>query len=260
MNDIALTRHQITRVRRETRRRTLTVTAVERLTPQMQRIRFESPDLHDFASDAPDDHIKLMFTTLMGEGRNGSDLAMRDYTPRAFDPAAGTLTLDFALHEVAGPATAWALAAKPGDQLDIGGPRGSSVLADDFDWYLLIGDETALPAIGRRLEGLRADVPVTTLIAIESDADRQSIATRAAWTAHWLPRDGKSQQGDAELFRAALAKLSPPRGDGYVWIAAEGRAARVMRDYALTTLGHPMAWVKAAGYWVQGEAGAGHHG
>ncbi|MGL1747182.1 siderophore-interacting protein, partial [Vibrio parahaemolyticus] len=49
---------------------------------------------------------------------------------RRFDPVLGTLTIDFALHQ-AGPATAWALAAKPGDRLEIGGPRGSTILADD---------------------------------------------------------------------------------------------------------------------------------
>jgi NADPH-dependent ferric siderophore reductase len=40
---------------------------------------------------------------------------------------------------------------------------------DDFDWYLLIGDETALPAIGRRVEELRADVSVTTFVLMEAD-------------------------------------------------------------------------------------------
>ena len=76
---------------------------------------------------------------------------MRDYTPRAFDAAGNRLTIDFALHD-AGPATAWALNARPGETLLIGGPRGSTVVPDDFDFYLLAGDETALPSIGRRLE------------------------------------------------------------------------------------------------------------
>ena len=47
-----------------------------------------------------------------------------------------------------GPATSWAKAAVPGDTLEIGGPRGPTIVANDFDWFLLVGDETALPAIG----------------------------------------------------------------------------------------------------------------
>jgi NADPH-dependent ferric siderophore reductase len=54
-----------------------------------------------------------------------------------------TLTIDFAIH-LAGPHQ-WAAAAKVGDRLDIGGPRGSAVVPDDFDWYLLIGDEARCP-------------------------------------------------------------------------------------------------------------------
>src|SRR5579872_7292197 len=106
MND-PVNRHQITRILRERRRRSLTVIGTERLSPHMLRLQFSSPELKDFESAAPDDHIKLF----VPDGAGGQ--AMRDYTPRAFNPSAGTLTIDFALHE-AGPATAWALSAAPG--------------------------------------------------------------------------------------------------------------------------------------------------
>ncbi len=104
----------------------------------MLRITFSSPDLADFSSPSPDDHIELF----LPDPANPGQQVMRDYTPRAFDAARKILTLDFALHD-AGPATAWALAAQPGDRLAIGGPKGSVMVADDFDFYLLIGDESA---------------------------------------------------------------------------------------------------------------------
>jgi len=89
---------------------------------------------------------------------------MRDFTPRHFDASTRTLTLGFALHD-AGPASAWAASARVGDVLGFGGPRGSRLTPDNFDWYLLVGDETALPAIGRRTEELRTGVPVLTVAA-----------------------------------------------------------------------------------------------
>ncbi len=238
-------RHRITRSRREPQRRSLTVTAVERLTPKMQRIGFASPDLHDFASDAPDDHIKLFFD----DGVSGR--CMRDYTPRRFDPALGTLTIDFALHQ-AGPATAWALDARIGDQLDIGGPRGSTIIPDDFDWYLLIGDETALPAIGRRIEELRPGVPVISIVAVDGDGERQEFATRADWMPRWVFRANASD--DAALLRRSLARITLPRGDGFVWIAAEANVARDLKDEIIDRLGHPPAWLKSSGYWTRGAA------
>src|SRR5882757_9916876 len=99
MNIETTSRHQTTRVRRESRRRTLTVAEVERLTPQMQRIRFSSSDLHDFDSSAPDDHVKLLLPAPLEHGSETDGVCKRDYTPRVFDPARGTLTIDFALHE-----------------------------------------------------------------------------------------------------------------------------------------------------------------
>ena len=237
-------RHRITRSRREPRRRSLTVTAVERLTPKMQRISFASPDLHDFVSDAPDDHIKLFFD-------DGSGRCMRDYTPRRFDPALGTLTIDFALYQ-AGPATAWALAAQPGERLEIGGPRGSTIVPDDFDWYLLIGDETALPAIGRRIEELRTGVPVISIVVVDGDSERQDVATQADWTPRWVFRSGDDD--DAALLRRSLARITLPRGDGFVWIAAEANVARDLKEEITDRLGHPPARLKSSGYWTRGGA------
>ena len=74
---------------------------------------------------------------------------MREYTPRRIDLVANELDIDFVLHGD-GPASTWAAQAAPGQTLDIAGPRASMVVPDLFDSYLLIGDETAIPAIGRR--------------------------------------------------------------------------------------------------------------
>ncbi len=239
--------HQITRVRHELRRRTLTVSQIEDLNPGMRRIHFTCPDLADFPSVGFDDHIKMFVPGTAAPGERGT---MRDFTPRRFDKAAGTIALDYALHE-AGPAIAWAIAAKVGDTLEIGGPRGSAIVPDDFDWYWLIGDETALPAIGRRLEELRAGVPVTTIVLVGDAGEAQHIATDADWSPHWIAR---GDTDDAATLIAALADLPLPQGDGHVWIAAEAGAARAVRG-AIEAKGHPRGWLKASGYWQRGDPG-----
>jgi NADPH-dependent ferric siderophore reductase len=152
-------KHQIVRVRHDLRRRSLVVSWVAHISPGMLRIGLTGEDLAQFTSLAPDDHVKLFVPS--DDGR----IERRDYTPRRYDPQAGELTIDFAVHD-AGPATRWAMRAKPGDRIEIGGPRGSVVVPADFDWWLLIGDETALPAIGRRLEELPAGCPVTSIVAV----------------------------------------------------------------------------------------------
>ena len=121
-----------------------------------------------FVSAAPDDHVKLFFLpdgekkpTLPSMGSRGLEFpdglprpAHRDYTPRRYEGAAGELDIDLVVHGD-GPASTWASRAAPGAYIGVAGPRGSFVVPDTFDWYLLAGDETALPAIGRRLRELR---------------------------------------------------------------------------------------------------------
>jgi NADPH-dependent ferric siderophore reductase len=241
-------RHEISRVRHEIRRRTLTVTRIELLTPRMRRIHFASPELTDFRSLSADDHIKLFFPAEGG----GEKPVMRDYTPRAFNSAEATLTLDFALHD-AGPATQWATQAQVGDTLEIGGPRGSHVVPDDFDWYLFVGDETALPAIGRWTESLRSGVPVTTVVAIADQREVQQIETRADWRPVWVMRGDQSER-DGSLMIDALKDFRPPPGDGFVWIAGEASIARGVRTHMLEHHRHPRAWLKASGYWRRGTS------
>ncbi len=240
--------HQIIRQRHELRRRNLTVEEKVYVTPRMVRIVFEGEDLHDFVSMAPDDHVKLFVPNGAGEPEK------RDYTPRSFDRAALTLTIDFAVHD-AGPATRWAIEAKPGDRLAIGGPRGSVVVSPTFDWQLLIGDETALPAIGRRLEEATAGARILTLVSVADPLEEQRFATLAWQDGFWVHRP-LDRADDPEPLLSAVKGLALPDGDGFVWIAAEARVARALRDHFLRERGHPPGWMRAAGYWRKGVADA----
>lgn len=246
-----MTRHEITRVRHETRLRTLTVQSIEQLSTNMLRIYFASNDLADFVSASFDDHIKIF---LPGDGARDENNKppMRDFTPRRFDAAAGTLTIDFALHDT-GPAVAWARQATVGDTLEIGGPRGSVIIPEDFDWYLLIGDETALPAIGRRVEELATSVPVFTYVVLDAADEAQDFTTAADWHPNWLVRDDRD---DADIVLSALANFVKPGGDGFVWIAAEATVAKSLRNFVESDMGQNRNWIKAAGYWQRGADGA----
>lgn len=235
------------RVRHDLKRRSLTVSTIERVTPNMLRITLTGSDLADFPSAAPDDHVKIFI-----DGADGQP-QMRDYTPRRFDREACELVLDFALHE-AGPATAWALSAKPGDPLVVGGPRGSLVLPPDIKRFLLIGDETALPAIGRRIEEAGADVEITVYAAVTGPGEQQVFESAAKVTLNWIYRPAEDA-ASAQRLLGALEGLVVAPGT-YVWIAAEASVARAIRTHLVETLGYPLAWIKASGYWLLGQADA----
>ena len=236
---------EIRRVRHELRRRNLVVLRSERLSPHMQRIVLGGPDLHDFASDSPDDHIKLFFATPTGD-------EMRDYTPRRFDRAAGELVIDFVVHD-GGPATEWAKRAQPGDILATGGPRGSRMISGPIRDWLFVGDDSALPAIGRFIEELPAGHRARVLVSVPEAEDAQAWESQADVHAQWLARDGGDAADPAPLLEA-LSKLDIA-SDCFVWAAAEGGVGRAIRAHLLER-GHSPKWMKIAGYWVKGEANA----
>lgn len=232
----------IRRLRHETRRRTLAIVSHERLTPSMIRIVAQGADLEGFHSSAPDDHIKVFALEA------GGQMAMRDYTPRHHDAAAQTLTIDFFDHE-GGPASDWARAAKVGDPIEIAGPRGSQVIEGPIAHWLLIGDETALPAIGRRIEELPAGTGATVIAAVPGAADEQAFPGQSA---HWIHRPAARASDPAPLLDALATVTIAP--DTFVWIAAEAGVARALREHLITGRGLDRRWIKAAGYWVAGQA------
>lgn len=240
-------RHRIDRVRYDTVRRTLQVVGVRRITPRMVRIDLCGEALAGFVSAGHDDHVKLFFPDPNG----GADaMAMRDFTPRRYDMLTQTLTIDFALH-ADGVATRWAEQAAAGQTLTIGGPRGSFVVTDDFDGYLLIGDETALPAIARRLEELRPDARVQAVIAVAGTAEEQALTGPTDKRILWVHRSPE-QAGDPATLLAAVSALVLPAGDLYAWAAAESGVAKALRRHLVEDRGLNPKWVTAAGYWRHG--------
>lgn len=232
----------IERIRHEPRRRTLRVAHAERVTPGMLRLILSGAELAGFASAGFDDHVKVV---VPGGER-------RDYTPRRHDPAAGTLAIDFAIHE-GGAVTDWAVGARPGDPVEIGGPKGSALIAPDVRRWLLVGDETALPAIGRHVEEAADGVEITAAVAVAGPDERQHWRSRAALVPLWAHRP-LAAAGDPAALLALVRGLEIPPGT-FVWIAAEAGVARAVRDHLAGERGHPRGWLKAGGYWVRGQAG-----
>ena len=249
-----MTRHAIPRVRHDPRRRLCTVKPAERITPTMARITL-GDDLPGFISAGYDDHLKLFFP-LPGRTRRRSRRGrtpargvqaspMRDYTPRRYD-ATGELVIDFAIHD-AGPATEWADAARPGQKLGSAGRRGSFVVTDDFDWYLLAGDETALPAIGRRLEELRADA--RAIVVGLSRGRRRSRCSRAAPRWRCTGCTGRWQDGRRRAAAGRGVRPDVPRRRRLRLGGGQIAAAKRLRRHLVVERGLNKAWVKAAGYW-----------
>ncbi len=242
MNPLSPVR-RIERVRHELHRREVQVARVEPLSPHFVAITFVSvpgaePSLAGFVSASFDDHLKFIFTTPAG------DTVRRDYTPRRFDAERGELTLEFALHGH-GLASEWARTATVGQRATIGGPRGSMIIPADFDWHLLVGDATALPAMHRRLEALPADARVWVLALVDDAADQRAWARSAHQHTQWLHTP--------QALLAAVEALALPAGDGFAWGAGEASLMVRVREL-LQAHGHPREAMRLSAYWKRGAS------
>ncbi|MDB5873731.1 MAG: NADPH-dependent ferric siderophore reductase [Ramlibacter sp.] len=233
---------RVQRVRHETRRREVEVVRVEDLGPHFRSVTFGGESLAGFTSLSFDDHVKFI---LPG---NDAGPVMRDYTPRRYDADKRELTIEFALHGD-GPAADWAARATVGQRATIGGPRGSFIIPTDYEWHLFVGDETALPAIARRLEELPAGARAIVVGQVDDAGDRRVFESSVNLTLKWL--------GSTEELVEAVRLLELPAGEGYAWCAGEARVMATVRRMLVEEKGHDRHAIRAAAYWKQGATA--HH-
>ena len=231
----------VQRVRHELHLREVVVKRVEALGAHFVAITFAGESLAGFLSLSFDDHVKFMFA-----GPDGEQVR-RDYTPRRFDAQARELTIEFALHGD-GAASTWARRAQPGDAAVIGGPRGSMIIPMDYEWHLLAGDASALPAIRRRLEELPASARVIVVAAL-GEQDRLPFGGVDDVEVHWV--------NDADALAGAVRSLVLPPGAGYAWAGGEAGAMRRLRAVLVEEKALPKDAMRVSAYWKRGVAD--HH-
>ena len=230
--------------------RNVTLSAREWLAPDFVRVRLTGSDLAGFDSPGSDDHMRLFFpagpTETVDELRAAPS---REYTPLAWGE--DWLDVEFAVHGDAGVAAPWAAKAPLGSSVGVGGPRGSAVLVGAPGSWLLVGDETAIPAI-RRFAGLIPD-GTPARIVIETVSSGREIEIDAPVDVEWLHR-AEAPSGSALIaFLESLTADDAVGDDPFVFIAAEQSIVKPGRAL-LERWGVDASHAVVKGYWKRGEA------
>ncbi len=234
--------------------RLLQVRRSTRVTPRMVRVTLAGDELTGFPGDGPDRRIKMFFPVdgqdrpavprastagpvwPAGEARP----AIRTYTVRRFDAAAGELDVDFVLHG-AGPATEWARDAGPGAWVGVSEPGGRWEPDTAADVQVVIGDETALPAVATVLDAI-GDVPALVFVEVPDAAEEQPLPRPVTWV----------HRGDAEpgeRLAAAVRAAAFPPGRAQAWLSGESACVKELREHLLRERGLDRRAVYATGYW-----------
>ncbi|MEV0678573.1 siderophore-interacting protein [Actinosynnema sp. NPDC050436] len=252
------------------------VLAVRPVGASLVRVTFGGAGLRDITTSGPDQRIKV-FLPRAGEVvphvPTGPDWyaryrelpeaerpVMRTYTIRhARD---GEVDVDFVRHGDVGPASRWAGTAAPGDRAVLLAPdrrfpgyaRGERVGADHLPpagtaWQVVVGDETALPAISAIVESFPADTVARVFLEVPAEGDRADWALPPGVTVTWLVRGGSTTSALASAVRAAAL----PEGPGYAWLAGESGLVRELRRHFVSERGLDRKRVYFCGYWRRGK-------
>lgn len=241
--------------------RIVTVRSVKDVTPRLRRIIFTGEDLARYDRD-DQLHCRLIFQPrgieeprwpmLDHRGKvvwpGDAAVPTRVYTIRHIDSGARTMTIDFALHPQPGPATRWAMDARPGDMAGVLGPAAHGPKPADF--LVLTGDETALPGIARILEMLPQNAAGHAFIEVNDAADVLPLRQPDGFQLHWLYRNGR-EPGTTTLLPDALRQIIWPEDldRTFLWGGCEHAAFKAIHRHLRQEIGLPRSRFIFYSHW-----------
>ncbi len=239
--------------------RRVEVIGTERLGPRMARVIVGGAELEGFEIDGPASSVRLLvpapgsdelempaWTGNQFELGDGSRAPIRTLTPRHVDADRRELTLDVVTAH-AGLAADWAAGATVGEAAAISGPGRTDDLAGASS-YLLVGDETAIPAIAQLLEMLPADATIAAHIEVGDAPGEIELPAHPGANVAWVV----TPDGDAP--GATFLEALPDELPEQVWIAGEAAAVQAVRKVLFDERGLPRSRAIVRGYWKLGRS------
>ena len=243
------------RKRRPPRR--VEVSRVQILSPAMRRITLTGAELQGFEVSDPASYMKLIFPEPgqlepdrpLPDGPRAK--SMRTYTPLAVRPDVCEVDVDFVLHGE-GPASSWAAQAQVGQVLFLMGPGPGYKLQADAPAYLLIGDDSALPAFETILASLSDTATVQVIMEVTGAAEERGLPDAPHSAVQWVVRGLDNTQAGQAL-EATLRQSPPPAADTHIYVACEAGAMRRIRQLLTDELGVDRSQITGRGYWKLGN-------
>lgn len=249
--------------------RHISVHSTEQISTHLQRIKFKSEDFTGYAKCDGGAHIKLFFPNPDQQAPdlpfrnslgkitwpNGKKPITRTYTVRDFDEEQQLLVIDFVRHEDFGIAADWAKHASPGDLLGLAGPGGPARFKIDAEYWIFVGDLSAIPMIAASLEQLPKDAHGEVWIEIEDDSDQIHLNKPEHIKLHWC-------KGPHELnnnIRHSLQNLDWKNKDISVSLAGENSTVVELRKILRQNFQLPKSNLYAVPYWKQGHNEEAYH-
>ncbi|GAB3632136.1 siderophore-interacting protein [Microbacterium shaanxiense] len=192
---------------------------------------------------------------------DGERPVMRNYSVRAYRPATGDrgaeIDVDFVLHGsaaegTAGPASRWAETCEPGEHVLIIDEGLTFNPERGTDHVVLVGDETALPAIASICASLPSTAEGAAIIEVPSADDALEFEHPSGVSIEWITRPNETTPGVLAL--AALREATLPIEPFHAYAAGEQALASGVRKQLVGERGVDKNSVSFCGYWKIGAS------
>jgi len=248
----------VPRVRREPPAlRTLGTVRTEVRTLRMMRLVVGGPELAGLEIPEPAASVRLLVPwpgeTFALPTWNGNEFllagdrrpALRTFTPVALDPDRNELTIDIVRHG-GGAISEWVERAEPGDPCAISGPGRGETIDATAKRYVLLGDETAIPAIEQLLGAIPASIEVDVHIELTDDRARLPLPNHPMATTTW--HVGEAGDPPGSRLRSVITEVTVDDATR-VWAAGEAAAVQAIRTHLFGERGVPRSHTTIRGYW-----------
>lgn len=177
----------------------------------------------------------------------------RTYTVRRVNPQEQSIDIEFVVHGDEGIAGPWARNAQTGDTLCFVGPAGIYAPDPSFDRHLLVGDETAIPAIGAALESMDDSFVATVLLEVAGPEDEIELPHAKGVDVRWVHR-GEAFSLESTILEREVRALPWPEGRVQIFAHGEREVMKNLRRYFHNERGVERRDMSLSAYWAFGRA------
>lgn len=227
------------------------VQAIVDLSPHMRRITLKGQKLALLDPSCVGGYVKLFF-----DGDSQDKPSLRTYTIRSFNHESCSIDVDFVLHG-GGLASSWAKKVSIGDVINVAGPGPRKMVNHQAEWFFLIGDLSALPALAINLEAMKRSAVGYALIIVNDIRDCQTLDVPPGIAVEWIVSD-VSSEAEAETILSIVQSKPWLTGLPSVWVAGEYEIVKQLRRYFKIDNAVPKENSYCSSYWKQGLTDTDH--
>lgn len=218
----------------------------QQLTEHTFHLKIQGDDLKNLPY-TPGEHLRVLVGVDKGTSMQDK---VRTYSVWQYDPANASMDLAVCTHST-GIGARWVREIALGDMLYFGGPKGKFTVDQSGDYYVFVGDPSALAHLYEINRHLEPSKPVISLIYGDTTSDLFADLTgEKPFTFYQL-----SQNPGSAVIEKLDAQLKNKSGKGILYVGGDGRLCVALNKHFRNELHWESRQIKTKPFWLPNKTG-----